>query len=281
MVVNYTPGTTNAAALQGEAFIPVSPATGDPLGTCGSGTYELTLQVQNISSVSDMNAIAAAELARRGGNPVRIRFQTDKPGLAPGQQLTVNRPKIYLTNATFIITSVTGVAQPTALEFGSVFQWEVEGQSNEDPGNYVQWFANSLNRSANPLPVNQYNVAQFALAPGSNLAAGNVATAAVPVQNTGQLVDMTVTFQSPPQNQDLIVQFLVNGDLIPGSVQVPAGSASNQPWTFVIDTPGSTPLYVFNTDTGQDKITCAVSYAVTGPNPIPASNGLATLRWKR
>jgi hypothetical protein len=279
VVINYTPNTSSVTALQGEALVPVSPATGDPLGTCGSGTYELTIQVKNINTVSDMNAIAAAELAKRSGTPVRIEFQTDQPGLAPGQLLTVNIPKLFLNSAKFIITSVKGVAASGVLKYGSIFQWDVQGQSNEDPGNYVQWFANNLNRSANALPIYQYGTASFVLAAGSNLAAGAVATAAVPVQNTGQLTNMTVAFQSPPHDQDLTIQFEVNGALIPGSVTVPGGSASNQVWDYEFTADG-TPIFVFNSETEKDGITCVVSYSVTGPNPIPASNGLAQIRWR-
>lgn len=277
LVINYTPYTSNAQASVGEALTPVDPATGGTLGTCGSGIYELAIQVQNVSSVDDLNAIAQAELVKRGGTQIQITFQTDKPGLLPGQLLNVNIPNLYLNNKNFLISYMQGIAQAGVLEFGSRFQWEVRAVTNEDPGNWFQWYANVLNQAANALPVPNYEDADFVLAPGSSLAGGNVATNPYIVKNTGKLLVMFAAAGIPPVNQDLNIFFFVNGQRIPGQVTIAGGSTANQSHAFQF--PTTNPLYVFNTATENDVITIGVSYTVTGPSPTPASNVSATLRW--
>jgi hypothetical protein len=277
LVINYTPYTTNAQASVGEALTPIDPATGGTLGTCGSGLYELAIQVQNVSSVTDLNAIAVAELARRGVAQVQITFQTDKPGLLPGQLLNVNIPALYLDDMDFLITYMQGKAQPAPLEFGSCFQWEVTASSNDDPGNWFQWYANVLTQAGNPLPVPNYEDADFVLAPGSSLAGGVPSVNPYIVKNTGKLLVMFAAAGIPPVDQDLVISFLVNGVKLSTHVTIPGGSAPNTSYVTQFST--TNPLYVFNSATEQDIITVEVSYNVTGPNPTPASNVSATLRW--
>ena len=277
LAINYTPYTSNAQASVGEALVPVDPATGNPLGTCGSGVYELAIQVQNISSVADLNAIAAAELAKRSTAQIQITFQTDKPGLRPGMLLNVNIPNMYLDDVDFLITYMQGIALPAPGEFGSRFQWQVTAVTNQDPGNWFQWYANLLGNAANPLPVPGYEDADFVLAPGSSLAGGNVTTNPYLVKNTGKLLVMYAAAGTPPTNQDLNIFFFVNGGRIPGQVTIPGGSAPNTPFAFLF--PTTNPLYVFNTATENDVITIGVSYSATGGAPTPASNVSATLRW--
>ena len=277
IVINYTPYTSNTQASLGEALAPVDPATGGTLGTCGSGIYELAIQVQNISSVDDLNAIAAAELVKRNGLPVKITFQTDKPGLQPGQIITVDIPNLFLNNVPFLIIYAQGIAASGPLEFGSRFQWEIQAQTSTDPGNWYQWFANLLTNAGNPLPIYQYEDASFVLAPGSSLAGGMVATNPYLVKRTGQLVFIYAAAQTPPTNQNLNINFYVNGNFV-GQVTIPGGSGSNQPYTYAF--PTTNPLWVFNTATENDVVTIGVAYVVTGANPTPASNVSAYLRWQ-
>lgn len=277
LVINYTPYTTNAQASIGEALSPVDPATGDTLGTCGSGVYQLAIQVQNVSSVDDLNAIAVAELAKRSVSQIQITYQTDKPGLQPGMLQNVNIPRLYLNNVSFMITALQGIAAEGVLEFGSRFQWQVTATSNQDPGNWFQWYANLLLQAGNPLPVPNYEDADFVLAPGSSLAGGNVTTNPYLVKNTGKLLVMYAAAATPPTNQDLNIFFFVNGSRISGQVTIPGGSAPNTAYAYQF--PTTNPLYVFNTATENDVITIGVSYTVTGANPTPASNVSATLRW--
>ena len=277
LVINYTPFSSNAAASVGEALNPLNPNTGDPLGTCGSGVYQLAIQVQNVSDVDDLNAIAAAELAKRGGNQVMITFQTDKPGLRPGQILTVDDPGLYLNSVPFLISYMQGIAAAAPLEFGSRFQWEVRAVTNQDPGNWFQWYANLLNQAANALPVPQYQNASFAIDPGSSVAGGVLSDVPFPVQNTGRLLVMFAVAGVPPVDQNLVVTFYRSGVKLTGQVVIPAGSAPNTVFAYQFSTVN--PVYVYATATGNDVITVATAYVVTGPNPAPASGVMATLRW--
>jgi Concanavalin A-like lectin/glucanases superfamily len=278
VVINYTPFSTNAAGILGEAVVPVNPATGDPSGTCGSGRYQLAVQVKNVSTTSDLNAIAAAELAKRNGTPVTVQFQTDRPGLKPGMLFTIDLPGQYLNSVSFLIISARGIAAAKELFYGSRFQWDIAMQSNEDPGNWVQYFANMLAQSANALPVYQYEDATFALGTGANLAGGLQATNPYQVKRTGQLLVMYAAAGTPPVDQNLVIQFKVNGTLISDKVIIPAGSAANTSFAHQFST--ANPLFVFNTLAETDIVTVVTSYVVIGPNPIPASNVSATLRWR-
>ena len=278
VVINYTPYTSNAQAQLGEALSPIDPATGGTLGTCGSGIYELAVQVKNVSTVADLNAIAQAELTKRNGLPVVITFQTDKPGLAPGQLLPVNCPSLFIDNKTFLIIYARGVGAAKELEFGSRFQWQIKAQSNEDPGNWYQWYASMIQQSKNGLPIYQYEDASFVLGSGSSIAGGLVSTNPYLVKRTGQLVTIFGAAGTPPTGQDLEIRFLVNGALIPGTLKIPGGSVANKSYVYTF--PLTSPLYVFNTLTESDVITVQTSYVVTASNPTPASNVSATLRWR-
>ena len=283
VVINYTPYTTNTQATFGEALVPVDPATGAELGGCGSGIYETAIQVKNISDVDDLNAIAAAELTKLSGTPIFATFQTDKPGLMPGQIININIPNMYLAGVggagvNFVITTVQGIAAAAALEFGSIFQWKVTAQTSTDLGNFVQWYANLLQNASNALPVYQYEDASFVLAPGSSLAGGTPAVNPYLVKRTGLLVYMYAAAGVPPTGQDLVIEFLVNGQLVPGQVVIPGGSVPNTAYQYQF--PTVNPLWVFNNATENDVVTIQVYYVVTSGDATPASNVSAYLRWR-
>ena len=281
VIVSYIPFTNNASVEVGTALDPTSPITGGTFGTCGSGVYEAVEQVQNISTSADLTAIAQAVLNRWGGVPTVVTFETDKAGLAPGQLLSVNLPlisPIYLTNASLLITQVHGVSLAGDLGFGNSFRWTVQAQSVRDLGNWIKWFENLVKRTQNALPVYQYEIAAFVLAPGSSLAGGTVQTNPYIVKRTGLLYDMYASADSPPQDQDLILQFFVNGALIPGSVVIPANSASKAQFRFTF--PTSSPIYVFAGSNFNDIITVQATYSVSGPSPLPASNVSYDIRWR-
>lgn len=277
LVINYTPFTTSVAAAPAAALDPIDPVSGDPVNGCGSGVYEAVVQVQNISSVDSLNAIAKAELAKSGGIPINVSFQTDQSGLQPGQLLTVDRPDININNKVFLITAVQGVYSGGPLAFGSGFQWKVEAQTNEDPGNFAQWYATLVQMASNPLPVPQYEVAEFVLAPGSSLAGTTVTTNPVIVKRSGLLFDMYVAAATPPIQQNLRITFNVNGNPLGVEVILPAGAVPNQ--VYRASFPIANPVYVAASATGNDVITINATYVVTGGSPVPASNVTASLRW--
>jgi len=149
--------------------------------------------------------------------------------------------------------------------------------TDQDPGNFVQWYSNLLRNASNALPVFQYEEAKFALAPGASLS-GLLSTNSHPVMRTGQLVFIYATATVPPIDENLSLFFFVGGVRIPGSVSIPTGSAANTPFSY--EFPDTNPLYVFNTATEFDVVTVGYSYAVTGPNPTPAGSVTAVLRWR-
>lgn len=278
IVVDYVPTTSSASSAQyGSALNPVNPS-GDPLGTCGSGVYEGVLQVQNVSSQADLNAIAQAQLDRIKGIPTIVKFQSDFPGLAPGQLMSVFIP---LTGASdgnsplsLMITSVSGVFIPPGPfpATGGSFRWDVETNSNLDPGNWFKWFERLVGATANPLPVLQYEQATFILGSGSNVAGGTAITNPYPVGRTGKLVSILIVAANVPADQDLIATITDNNVPI-GSVKLPSSAAPNQSFTY--NPPATSPIYVY----AGDNLNINLDYAVTGSSPVPAANVTVAARW--
>ncbi len=279
VVVNYTP-TAGATNTQGAIGAALSPSSG---GTCGSGVYQMALQVKNISDPNQLNAIAAAALAKYIGTPKFATFQTDKPGLGPGQIININDVGLDI-NEDFVITTCQGIYSTGVLEFGSGFQWKVTAQTNQDLGNFVQWYANLLYNASNALPIYQYEDASFAIAITGSLSTGLVTANPYLVKRTGQLVYMWAAALTPPTGQDLVIEFLVNGNVImvngaPAQVIIPDSTAPNTPFQYVF--PSTNPIWVFNTATQNDVITCQVSYVERSTGAKTAvMNGSAYLRWR-
>jgi hypothetical protein len=289
VTVNYVPAAPNAAASTGSPIVattpPGAPSVGG-LGTCGSGIYESVAQVQNVSTNDGLQAIAVAILSRYGGVPTTIAFQTDYPGLRPGQLLTVNIPGTYQPTAQFLITQIQGThwsgnigAGMSKCAVNSSFRWDVLASSILDPGNWIKWYEELIERTQNALPVYQYDVASFAIALGGGNLNGLVSTNPAIVNRTGLLFDMHAAAQIPPVGQDLIITFNVNGIPVPGSVIIPGGSAPNTDNQYLFSP--TTPYYVFAEPGGEnDVITVSAEYRITGANPTPAANVTASIRWR-
>ena len=295
VTVNYIPGTNNAAASTGGVISAVTPP-GAPsvggLGTCGSGVYEAVEQVQNVSTQDGIQAIANAILSRWGVVPTTISFETDYPGLRPGQLLPVDIPGTYVTYEDFLITQIQGThmsgniglgmsrAAGNTLVNGS-FRWAVQCSNILDPGNWVKWYENLIERTQNALPVYQYEEADFVISSAaSNLVNGVISTNPYIVKRTGLLFDMHAAASQVPTGQDLVLSFRVNGTPIPGNVIIPGGSSDNTDNVYVF--PATVPLYVFARPPAgpNDVITIVGSYRVTGANPTPAVGVTAFLRWR-
>lgn len=270
VVVQYLP--VAAAAVQ--TGVALDPGGIGPLaGTCGSGIYEHVTQTLNLDNQADLNAVAAAELARSGGVPTLLTFETDNPGLAPGQQIVVNIPDIGLVNAKLLITGVKGTSQATDLGHLSSFRWVVTATSNQDPGNWIKWYERLVRRTELPLPVNQYEQATFILGPGGSLSQGTLVGTPDFVGHTGLLFELMIAASVPPIDEDLVVT-LVDGGASVISITLPAGTAAN----FLIDVqvPASPPKYLY----AKDVLNVSVKYNVVGPNPTPASGVAFRARWK-
>jgi Concanavalin A-like lectin/glucanases superfamily len=291
VVVNYVPASANAAAENGTPLA-ATPPPGAPtvggLGTCGSGVYEAVEQVQNISSQASLYAVAVGILSRYGSIPTQVNFQTDYPGLRPGQLLTVDIPLMFQETAQFLITQVQLTHMSANVGAGmsngavnSSFRCDVSSSSILDPGNWIKWYENLIARTQNPTPVYQYEEANFQLGgTAGNLSGGVVATNPYIVKRTGLLFDMHAAAQTTPVNQNLILSFKVNNIPIGGQVVIGGGSTANMDNVSVF--PTTEPLYVFARPPNgpNDVITIVATYQVTGPGPVNAVGVTAFLRWR-
>ena len=220
VVIQYVPGTVNAtsaaAAQVGSALVPTDPS-GGTFGTCGSGIYQNTLQVKNISTQADLNAIAQAELDKSGGIPYILSVPTNMPGLFVGQQVQALFPKMGLGSspAALLITATTRTANSSvALNYGSIFTTQVTAVSNLDPGNWITYFTNMVALGDNPLPVLQYEEATFILAPSGSLTSGVVTVNPYIVGRTGLLCEIMAAAANPPTGQNLVLTITANGIVV-------------------------------------------------------------------
>ena len=283
IVVTYTPlnpSQGTSVAQYGTALNPLDPSS-HPLGTCGSGVYELAVQVQNIASQDDLNAIAAAYLARVGAVPTIVDYETDFPGLKPGQLQSVNIPNSGIPTNSLLITQVKGVYAPpdnsrvdhTGAPTGSSFHWTIEANSNLDPGNDAfNWYSRLITRTNNLLPVLQYEDASFAIFPGGSIATALAITNPYPVKRTGLAVAFLWSWATAPVDQDLVVTVTRNNSpIITAVLSQTVGANVNT--TFPI--PASKQLYLFV----GDILNVNTSYNITGANPTPAMSVTFVLRW--
>jgi hypothetical protein len=265
IVIDYVPAssTNSSNAQYGDALAPVGPS-GSPLGTCGSGIYEGVMQLQNVSTIDDLNAIAGAELLRLGGVPTVIDFTTRFPGIRPGQIMNVDIPLSGINNKQVLITQVTGTMIPPNLYKGSAFSWAVEGTTNLDPGNWIKWYERLVGRTVNPLPVLQYEEAVFVLGAGASVASANNITNPYIWGRTGLFVQLLLAASVPPTGQDLVLT-VSDGNRTIATITLPATAAANQ--LFQFNQPTSIPIYVFAGDVSN----ISASYNIFGSNPTPAS----------
>lgn len=275
IAVTYIPAvsTSSSVAQYGTALNPLDPH-GDPLGTCGSGVFEGVVQVQNIADQANLDAIALAALARIGGVPKVIEFQTDHPGLAPGQKLLVDVPLSGADALETLITDVHGTFIPPELANGGSFRWNVSSRSNLDPGNWLKWYERFVARTMNPLPVLQYEDASFVIPAGSLLSGGvNIANPYI-VKRTGKVIELLVTASTPPTGQDLRLIVEANGATLIGQIDLPGTAAANQLFTVTI--PDTVNLYVF----ARQVLNVTATYSVTGTGtPTRASGVTLAVRW--
>jgi hypothetical protein len=271
IVITYQPyvSTSSSLAQYGDTLAPVNPSSGQLLGTCGSGIYEGVVSVKDISSQAFLNAIAESELSRIGGVPTIIDFETDYPGLEPGQALTVNIPLSGVNNLTTLITNVSGIYIAPTLINGGSFRWQVQSRSNLDPGNWVKWYERLIARTLNPLPILQYEQATFVLGAGSTLSSGVNLTNPYIVGRTGQVVTLMAAAATPPTGQTLTLQISVNGNPISAlQVTIPGGSTA----LAVVNIPKATGLYLF----AQDLLNVSAFYSGGGTKATAVT---VALRW--
>jgi hypothetical protein len=273
VVVQYVPyqATNTSLAQYGTAITPLDPF-GAPLGTCGSGVYEGVVQVDDISSQADLDAIASAELARIGGVPTTVKYQTDYPGLKPGQKQHIDIPLSGIASKDLLITQVTFTLLGADLGHGTMFRCDVQGTTNLDPGNWLKWFERLVGRTANALPILQYEDATFVLGAGSSLAGGLSLTNPYIVSRTGLMIEVVIAAAVPPVDETLVLQLTDNGTII-ATITMPPATVANQ--LITLDVPKSNQLYLYK----GDVLNVNASYQVTGLNPTPAQSLTLKARW--
>lgn len=264
--VTYVPASSNAAVTEGDALAPVNPA----LGQCGSGRYQVVVQVQDITTRSDLDAIAAAYLAKLGGVPTQIDYETDYPGLMPGMLQNVHIPLIGISHTDFLITSVSGQSLGSDLGHSGTFRWQVSMRNNQDPGNWVGWMQRLIRRTEQPKPISQLEVHTFIAGAGSSVSGGASITNPVPIQESGLFYRMTVACGQAPVDQDLELTFTL--DNIPvGSITLLANESTNFQVVEFFDT--SKPVYCYT----DQVLNINAAYTNLGASPVAARNVTAII----
>jgi Concanavalin A-like lectin/glucanases superfamily/Domain of unknown function (DUF2341) len=283
IVVTYVPGSpalNTTIAQYGTALNPLDPE-GAPLGTCGSGLYEGVVQVNDIFDQDQLDAIAKAVLARVGGIPSVVDYETDWPGLKPGQIQAVNVPNSNISSGQILITRVKGVFMPpdnsrvdyTGAPVGSSFHWTVEGTTNLDPGsNSANYYAKLIERTGHPLPLPRYEDATFAIAPGGSVSTALAIANPYIVKQTGLSFEMVWSWGTPPTDEDLVVTVTRNNTIILTAVLDHTVSAN---LNTTVPIPASNQLFLYV----GDILNVNTSYSVVGPNPTPASSVTFVVRW--
>ncbi len=280
--IDYIPISQSGTVQSGTPLVPV-PAVGITVppgmsyGTCGSGVFEAVEPVVDVQYQGDADAIAAGILARKSGIPLVVDFETDVPGAMPGMQMQANIPAMYLNNGAaaipLYITGVQGVSLGDVdLGSGCSFRWQIQASNQLDYGNWLKFYERLVKRIALALPISQYEVATFVLAPGYSVTAGTIATNPGSALKSGKLLKFDILTDSPAVDQDLVLDITADGVSIFGPLKavLPAGATAATVTVFASD-----PLYMLQ----GSRLQISGSYSVTGPNPVPAQSVTGKLYW--
>lgn len=182
-----------------------TPPLGESFGTCGSGIFEAVEEVNDVSSLAELQQISDG-LLERSGTPARlISFETDKPGLEPGMLIPINLPANNVVGD-YLITSISSQdSEGKALAFGSVFRHTVKCSRVAALGDWVTWFERLISRTKKGKPVQLITPVTFVLAPGASLTGGLAITNAYPIRADGQLIDFVLQAETPPLAEILFV----------------------------------------------------------------------------
>lgn len=275
--VQYVAQGSSATVENGDLLVvepPPDAPEGEQFGTCGSGLYEHVEQVNDVETQDDLDAIAAALIERSGVIPHRVTYETDHPGIAPGMKQSITDERLLGPDPVDVfITGVVGKIEGPDLGHGTSFRWTVTAFNLPDPGNWKTWMNRLLARTRHPSPILKTYPITFVIAPDSSLAAGVSFTNPMPADVTGQLVEIAVVFDGPPEDQDLELDITVNGvSILAEPIVVEDGDDTLQKiTTFALPV-----IYIFL----DDIVRIDARYRVLGSNPVAASNGTVTMRIK-
>lgn len=277
-----TQSTLVVAAVSPFAPSPLPGLTGagESYGTCGSGIIEAVEQVNDITSIEDLQAIGEAILVRSGGTlaPVFLTVETDVPGAEVGQKLHVDLPLDYLPDRDLLITSVTATSlgvnilrnRPdlTPDGIGNSFRYQLQASSADLALNAISFFERLIRRTEHPNPVVRQEIITFIIAPGASVVSGTVDSNPKRATKTSKLFEAYAIAGIPPVDQDLYLDILdmdLGGiSIFSQSIKIGAG----------IDTLVS--LFTFYQNPGwlfrNHVLKARATYVITGPNPTPAGS---------
>jgi hypothetical protein len=272
--IEYIPDLKNANTYSGTA-LEAPPA----LALAGSGIFEAVDQVNDISSPTDLSAIAQAILTRKGFVPFFMTYETDNPNLRVGQRQTINIPKMRIPSQTLTITKISGkhlyATGSNQVGHGSGFRWTVEANSGSDFASNIKRFELLVQRTQHPLPVVQYAEATFVLSPGGSISDGVVSTNPQIVSRSGRLVQVVAQAGVPPTGQNLtidVIHSLYGSIFASGSkLVIPDGSSDLVVVTAFI----SDPLWVLV----NQSFTVKTSYSPTSGATARAGSVTVKVRW--
>lgn len=276
--ITYLPSSASSqtGTAQSDVFSveePIEPLPGEKFGTCGSGRYEHVEQVNDVFTREAGQALAAGLLARSGGIPKIVSFETDVPGFQVGQRIYANIPRNLLSDEEMFVTELEGTSlEGTDLGQQSSFRWRISASNRPDVGSWLKTWQRLWRRTQHPTPLPRIAPTTIILGSGRSLRSGEEMNPGK-IDETGQLVDVVAVFLDPPEDQDLVIDVRLDGVSIFSSAKlvIPAGETGDvRPEALA-----QTPLYAFKDQT----VTVNISYRVTGANPVAARNGSVKLRW--
>lgn len=186
----------------------------------GTGIYEDLYEAKDLNSDA-ATLLAQGLLTRSGSIPTAVQYETLTPGLDVGMLQTVNVP-IVGVNLSMVVTEIDSTEEPvTDLGNGSRFRHSVKLSSNLDQGGtFEKWMERYQVRTAQGQVAPTPEIHVWDLGMGGDLVLGadwtNILLAAIHFQNSGLLINTTVTSRVTLVGQDLYLR-VMQGFLTDGS----------------------------------------------------------------
>jgi hypothetical protein len=247
------------------------------VGGDGAGLYETVTETPDVEDLVTSGKLIDGILAHQGSVPETIRFQTDEPGLQPGQMLTVDVPSLGLfADSDYIITAVSSASQVVPLTGGSYFRDSVTAVSVPTRvEGMTDFFSSFFNRTKPGKVTTQYDYTTIVIdtPDGTGLTGDELKSNPVVLPRPAEWIDVSIQydFDTPP-GDDLTVDLLLSGPedtqatVFSGAVvTLPAGATRLTAYTedgFARDPfrtlEGQMVVGVANGGTGTDKVSVII-----------------------
>ncbi len=121
-----TPAANQTVQIYGKARVPIIAHSSDAVGIYEYGENQDSIVDRQITTVSEAQQRAKAEIMQYGHAVYTVKFNTLQPGLQVGQTIMLQSPKRGYTNIPLIIKRITGNGySPTQIE------WSVEAYGSD------------------------------------------------------------------------------------------------------------------------------------------------------